>query len=145
MARVTATFNMAHGSVWDKDYIQARNDLKTIRAALAAPADIAKLANPTDAAEVTNAVTCTTILADYENRSLGIQNHILDESYLYDLTHGQLEGDWIALKPLIDAYVGPTRKGDTTYYQFEKLAAAWRSGRSLRTGRRLSVSKGRPR
>ena len=30
MARVTATFNMAHGSVWDADYIRARNDFASV-------------------------------------------------------------------------------------------------------------------
>lgn len=161
MSRLTTTFNMAHGSIWDEDFIKARTDFRKLRNKLASQGvSISKLAAPqtktpdkgekTEAADtaedldpIAAAIVCNTILNDYENMSLGIQNHILDEEYLHAWTHALVQEDFHDLKPLIDAYLGAKVEGSTTYIEFEKLADSWARGRSLRTGRKLLPRKGR--
>jgi len=139
--RLRETFVTINSDNWDKDVIDSRKTLATIRQEIAnQPFKISEYAVRT-ADNIPNRTTLQTIMNDYESLALGIRLNILDEYFMYRWMRGTVLGDWETLAPLVSAY-RQNNKNPRIYIEFEGLSLAWGGDRSYRTGRKIrSASK----
>lgn len=136
MTRLRETFSAIDSMIKDKDFIEARAELRKIKTALAeSNGSIATFQNPKTDEEIRKASGIRTILNNYENLALGVRYSILDEDYLYRWTKTVTLDDWNYLLPLVTAYRSSGQP--SAYMEFEGLATSWLEGKAYATGKKI--------
>lgn len=121
IARQRETFEAISSRMWDRDYLEKRQEFIRLRAL--PTKDLIKLAAPAKQAEP-EAAALRSILNDYELIAIGIRHGIIDELFYRRWARAGLISDWQQIEPFIAA-VRRVTGNPRVFQEFEALARRW--------------------